>query len=45
MNFYSDETYGESVASVYDDWFSEYDPHAIDVLASLAQKHISIFSF
>ena len=36
MNFYSDETYGESVAGVYDEWFSEYDPHAIDVLAELA---------
>lgn len=36
MNFYADETYGERVASVYDDWFSEYDQHAIDVLAELA---------
>src|SRR6185369_11109677 len=36
MNFYSDETYGESVASVYDEWFSEYDPHAIDRLAEFA---------
>jgi SAM-dependent methyltransferase len=36
MNFYSDETYGESVAGVYDEWYSEYDPHAIDVLAELA---------
>lgn len=33
MNFYSDETYGESVAGVYDEWYSEYDPHAIDALA------------
>jgi SAM-dependent methyltransferase len=36
MNFYSDETYGESVAGVYDEWFSEYDPHAIDRLAEFA---------
>lgn len=38
MNFYADETYGERVAAVYDDWFSEYDPHAIDTLADLAQN-------
>lgn len=38
MNFYSNETYGERVAGVYDDWYSEYDPLAIDVLAELAQK-------
>lgn len=37
MNSYSDETYGESVAGVYDEWFSEYDPHAIELLAELAQ--------
>lgn len=37
MNFYSDETYGESVAGVYDEWFSEYDSHAIEMLAELAQ--------
>ena len=37
MNFYSDETYGESVAGVYDEWHSEYDSHAIDALAELAQ--------
>ena len=36
MNFYSDETYGERVAGVYDDWYAEYDPHAIDTLAELA---------
>ena len=36
MSFYSHETYGERVAGVYDVWFSEYDPHAIDVLAELA---------
>ena len=36
MNFYSDETYGERVAGVYDEWYSEYDPLAIDALAQLA---------
>lgn len=36
MNFYSDETYGEKVASVYDDWHTHVDPHAIDLLAELA---------
>ena len=38
MNFYADETYGERVAGVYDEWFSEYDPLAIDALAELAQN-------
>jgi SAM-dependent methyltransferase len=37
LNFYSDETYGERVAGVYDQWYSEYDPLAIDTLAELAQ--------
>lgn len=37
MNFYSNETYGERVAGVYDEWFSDYDSHAIDLLAELAQ--------
>lgn len=37
MNFYSDETYGERVAGVYDEWHPEYDPLAIDMLAELAQ--------
>ncbi|HEY2964527.1 MAG TPA: class I SAM-dependent methyltransferase [Pyrinomonadaceae bacterium] len=36
MNFDSAEAYGENVAGVYDDWYSEVDPHAIDVLADLA---------
>lgn len=36
MNFYSNETYGEHVAGVYDEWFSSFDPHAIEVLAELA---------
>ena len=38
MNFYADETYGERVASVYDEWYSEYDPHAIDLLVELARN-------
>lgn len=29
MNFYSEETYGEHVAGVYDDWYADYDPHAM----------------
>lgn len=37
MNFYNDKTYGERVAGVYDEWYSDYDPLAIDVLAELAQ--------
>lgn len=36
MSFYSDDTYGERVAGVYDQWYSDYDPSAIDVLAELA---------
>lgn len=37
MNFYSDDTYGERVAGVYDEWYSEYEPSAIDMLAELAR--------
>jgi SAM-dependent methyltransferase len=37
MNSYSHDTYGERVAGVYDEWFSDYDSHAIDLLAELAQ--------
>jgi len=36
VNFYADETYGERVAGVYDDWYTHVDPHAIDLLANLA---------
>ena len=36
MNFESHEAYGENVAGVYDDWYSELDPHAIDALADLS---------
>ncbi len=38
MNFYSNETYGERVAGVYDDWFPDYDSQAIDALADLARN-------
>src|SRR5687767_6700762 len=38
MNLYADETYGERVAGVYDEWYSEYNPHAIDALAELARN-------
>jgi SAM-dependent methyltransferase len=33
---YSHETYGERVAGVYDDWYTDYDPATIDLLAELA---------
>ena len=36
MNFYSDETYGERVAAVFDEWHADYDPDAINVLTELA---------
>jgi SAM-dependent methyltransferase len=36
MEFYSEETYGEHIAGVYDQWYSEFDPAAIQVLAELA---------
>src|ERR1043165_10022190 len=38
MTDYSHETYGEHVAGVYDDWYSDYDPAAIDFLAELARS-------
>jgi hypothetical protein len=36
MNFYADETYGERVAGVYDEWYCDVDPHSIELLAALA---------
>ena len=36
MNTDSHGAYGERVAGVYDDWYSELDPHAVDALAHLA---------
>jgi SAM-dependent methyltransferase len=38
LNFYTHDTYGERVAGVYDQWYSDYDSHAIDALAELAGK-------
>ena len=37
MNFYSHETYGERVAGVYDEWYSEVNFQLIDTLAELAR--------
>ena len=37
MNSYSNETYGERMAGIYDEWFPDYDSQAIDALADLAQ--------
>ena len=37
MMDYAAETYGERIANVYDQWYSEYDPAAIDFLAKLAK--------
>ena len=36
MNFYTDETYGERIAGVYDELHSHVDPHSIELLAALA---------
>lgn len=36
MDDYSEETYGERIAGVYDQWYSEFDPAAIHTLAELA---------
>ena len=36
MDEYSEETYGERIADVYDLWYSEFDPSAIQTLAELA---------
>lgn len=37
MDEYSDETYGEHIADVYDELYSDHDPAAIATLAGLAQ--------
>jgi SAM-dependent methyltransferase len=37
MDRYSNETYGDRVASVYDAMYADVDSHAIDALAALAQ--------
>ncbi|HYY41729.1 MAG TPA: class I SAM-dependent methyltransferase [Pyrinomonadaceae bacterium] len=36
MDSYQPETYGESVADVYDDWYADYDEHIIPLLVELA---------
>ena len=36
MRNYSDDTYGERVAHVYDDWYTKIDDGAIDLLSELA---------
>jgi len=36
MNNYSEETYGERIAGVYDQWYSMYDPSTIQTLSELA---------
>src|SRR5262249_648331 len=36
MDSYSQDTYGQRVAGVYDDWFPDHDPHGIDALTKLA---------
>ena len=36
MNFYSHETYGERVAGVYDEWYTDVNPLLIVALAELA---------
>ena len=36
MNFYADETYGERVAGVYDEWHTQANPRSIELLATLA---------
>lgn len=38
MSSYSHETYGERVAGIYDEMYSDYDPRAIDALADLGGK-------
>ena len=37
MEHYSEETYGERIVGVYDQWYSEFDPAAIQILVELAQ--------
>ena len=37
MDEYNFETYGERIAGIYDEWYSEFDSAAISALAELAQ--------
>lgn len=36
MDEYTEETYGERIAEIYDQWYSSFDPAAIQILAELA---------
>ena len=36
MSDYTDETYGELIADVYDDWYGEVDPQMVEMLSRLA---------
>ena len=36
MNEYSEATYGERIAGIYDQWYTDYDPAAIHTLVELA---------
>jgi hypothetical protein len=36
MSDYTDETYGEMIADVYDDWYGEVDPQMLEMLTRLA---------
>ena len=36
MNEYDDTTYGDRIAKVYDELYSEFDPESIELLAELA---------
>jgi SAM-dependent methyltransferase len=36
MDNYSESTYGERIAGIYDEWYQAYDPAAIRVLSELA---------
>jgi SAM-dependent methyltransferase len=37
MDSYREETYGQRVAGIYDEWYAGYDPAAIETLKKLAQ--------
>ena len=36
MNKYADSTYGDQIAEIYDEFYSDYDPASIELLAGLA---------
>ncbi len=38
MDTYSEETYGERIAGVYDQWYSGFDPAEIDILVGFAGR-------